>query len=161
MALDVSEAVALAKDLLKTSYDFRSHDPDMADEFSNRAFEICDDLGIDRSLIEEQQPAVQPTINSLDVPAEQNANAATEDDVSPDMWEHAQESATPASLTPAEEASQANDQLHSLLQQQARVLQQVREHDPTTPEPKAKKRGFWPFRRPSGDYDDLGALQSA
>ena len=53
MSLDVSDAVALAKDLLKTSGDFQVHDPEMAAEFSNRAYEICDDLGIDRALLGE------------------------------------------------------------------------------------------------------------
>lgn len=53
MSLDVSDAIALAKDLLKTGIEFRPHDPEMAEEFMGRALQICDDLGIDRKQILE------------------------------------------------------------------------------------------------------------
>jgi len=167
MALDVSEAIALAKDLLKTSCDFQSHDPEMAADFSSRAFEICDDLGIDRSLVGEP-PLARPSADHRERPTEQVDSRADEDGVSPtndlSATELSTDDLTQTELTPAEiakeEARQTNDQLHSLLQQQARVLQHVRDAE-ATPEPKVKKRGFWPFRRSSTDYGDIGAMQSA
>ncbi len=137
MVLDVSEAIALAKDLLETSTDFRPHDPIMAEEFSNRAFEICDDLGIDRALIGEQ-PA------DLVEDAGDDDNGAAVFEMSP------VEAAD-------EEAKQTSDQLRSLLQQQARVLQNARQTEDLEP-PKAK-RSFRLFGR--SDDQGFGRLQSA
>jgi hypothetical protein len=58
MSLDVSDAIALATDLLQTSDDFRPHDPEMAVELSNRAYQICDDLGLDPKLIGTGRPPI-------------------------------------------------------------------------------------------------------
>lgn len=138
MTLDISEAIALAKDLLETSGDFRPHDPVLADEFSNRALEICDDLGIDPALI-----GVQPADLQDD---------AGDGDVSTDVVE----------MTPTEaadeEARQTSDQLRDLLQQQARVLQNARQTE-SLEAPKAAKRSFRLFGR--WDNQGFGKLQSA
>ncbi|MGI9500162.1 MAG: hypothetical protein ACR2P3_09000 [Geminicoccaceae bacterium] len=141
MTLDVSEAIALAKDLLQTSGDFRPYDPALAAEFSDRAYEICDDLGIDRSLIGEAvadlvvEPAVEPVDD--DVSSSPNATVEFEDDV-----------------------EQTSQQLRSLLQQQADVLKNVRETE-AQPKPKTKKRSrsFRLFGR-SAD-SGIGRLQTA
>jgi len=142
MSLDLSDAITLAKDLLKTSDDFLAHDPDLAVQFSDRAFEICDDLGIDRALIGDQS---LPDL--IEDPLEDD-QSAPEADPTP----------VETSDLPNEETQQASDQLRDLLRQQARVLQNVHETE-NTPEPKAKKRSFRLFGR-SVD-EDMGALQSA
>lgn len=139
MALDVSEAIALAKDLLQTSGDFRPHDSTLAEEFSNRAYEICDDLGIDRALIGE-------------------APAEPIDDVDQDDTSSALIETTPAELDD-DEARQTSQQLRDLLQQQARVLQNAREAEAAPERPKAKKRSFRLFGRPA--VQGIGELQSA
>ncbi len=138
MTLDVSEAIALAKDLLETSSDYRPHDPIMAEEFSNRAFEICDDLGIDRALVGEQ-------------PADLVDDAGDDDN-----------GAGIVEMTPIEaadeEARQTSDQLRDLLQQQARVLQNVRQTENLEP-PRPAKRSFRLFGR--SENQGFGRLQSA
>ena len=139
MSLDVSEAIELARDLLKTSHDFRAHDAELAQQFAGRAFEICDDLGIDRALIGE------PSASAVDEPA-------AEDDAGD----------TVIDLTPAEaieeDARQTSQQLRDLLQQQARVLKNAREM-PSIEEPKATKRSFSLFGRSS--HQIFGGMQSA
>ncbi len=144
MALDVSEAIELAKDLLATGNDFRPHDPAMAAEFSSRAFEICDDLGIDRALIGAQPDDV------VDDTGDDDNGAATV------------EMAPTVELTPAEdvdeEARETSDQLRDLLQQQARVLQSARQ-TASLEAPKAAKRSFRLFGR--GTAPGFGKLQSA
>ncbi|MGI9486344.1 MAG: hypothetical protein ACR2RF_10800 [Geminicoccaceae bacterium] len=145
MTLDISEAIALAKDLLETSSDFRPHDPEMADQFSSRAFEICDDLGIDPALIGVQ---LQP--NDL------------QDDGSNDVDDDDTESAI-VEMTSAEtvddEARQTSDELRDLLQQQALVLQNARQTHDLEP-PKAARRSFRLFGR--SDNRSVGRLlQSA
>lgn len=156
MSLDLSDAIALAKDLLKTSGDFVAHDPVLAAQFSERAYEICDDLGIDREMlgqavqpVEAVQP-VQPMQDLIDEIAHEEDVFASED-LSPSPVDLADDI--------EEETKQASDQLRDLLRQQARVLQSVRDDDDRT-ETKTKKRGFKLFGRTTDD-EDLGALQSA
>ncbi|MEZ5933820.1 MAG: hypothetical protein R3F54_18095 [Alphaproteobacteria bacterium] len=142
MSLDVSDAIALAKDLLKTSSEYRPHDPAMAAEFSSRAFEICDDLGIDRALIGD---VAEPLVDQV----------TTTDDTD-------NGSVAMAALTPAkagdDEARQTSQQLRDLLQQQARVLETMREAE-AAPQPKERRRSFRLFGRPAGS--GFGTLQSA
>ena len=147
MSLDLSDAIALAKDLLKTSGDFVAHDPVLAAQFSERAYEICDDLGIDRAMLGQ---AVQPMQNLIDEIADEE-DILLDEDLAP----------SPADLADQieEETRETSDQLRDLLQQQARVLQSVRDTDDVTAT-KAKKRGFKLFGRTT-DEEDLGALQSA
>lgn len=148
MSLDLSDAIALAKDLLKTSSEFRPHDPDMAAEFASRAFEICDDLGIDRALVGE--PSKTYAHAAADVASSSAAASLMPTPEAPT-------SPTPAELAD-EDARQTSQQLRDLLQQQARVLETMRETD-AGPEPKEKKRGFGLFGRQSGS--GFGTLQSA
>ena len=139
MTLDISEAIALAKDLLEASSDFRPHDPAMADEFSSRAFEICDDLGIDPALI-----GVEPT--------------DLQDDGDDDEAETAVVELTTADAVD-DEARQTSDELRDLLQQQALVLQNARQTHDLEPQ-KTAKRTFRLFGR--SDNRSFGRLlQSA
>ncbi len=150
MSLDLSDAIALAKDLLKTSGDFVAHDPVLAAQFSERAYEICDDLGIDRAMLGQAVQPVQPMQNLIDDIADEE-DILLDEDLTP----------SPADLADQieEETRETSDQLRDLLQQQARVLQSVRDTDDVTAT-KAKKRGFKLFGRTT-DEEDLGALQSA
>ena len=141
MALDVSEAIALAKDLMKTSGDFRPHDPALAEQFSSRAYEICDDLGIDRAVIGE---CVAEPIEDADEGDGGSDSAIIE---------------TPPAVLDDEDARQTSQQLRDLLQQQARVLQNARETEAALAQPKAKKRAFRLFGRPA--VQGIGELQSA
>ncbi len=185
MSLDVSDAIALAKDLLKTGIEFRPHDPEMAEEFMGRALQICDDLGIDRKQILED--------HSLNDVAEMTGNSPLETgvpvdtDLSMDSSDHLFMLDNDASIDEAsddldgddlilgagpstsyvdpvdrdiveEETRQTSQQLRALLQQQARVLQNSRESE-TMAEPQAKRRGFKLFGR-SNDQP-FAALQSA
>lgn len=140
MSLDVSDAIALAKDLLKTSGEFRTHDRELAEQFAGRAFEICDDLGIDRNLIDDG------TAHIVDEPADEDGTASAVVEM------------TSAEVID-EETQESNRQLRDLLQQQARVLQNVRETDDREA-PKAQSRS--PFRL-FGRADDrpFAGLQSA
>ena len=146
MSLDLSDAIALAKDLLKTSSDFVAHDPVLAAQFSERAYEICDDLGIDREMIGETNEPAQPMQDLIDE-IDDDEDTLQDDDIDP----------LPVDLI-EEETLQANDQLRDILQQQARILQSVRDTEHAT-ETKAKKRGFKLFGRTADE--DVGALQSA
>ncbi|MGI9508826.1 MAG: hypothetical protein ACR2QJ_05705 [Geminicoccaceae bacterium] len=136
MTLDVSEAIALAKDLLQTSHDFEPHDPTLAVAFSERAHEICEDLGIDISLLGEPQTA------AVIEPVEKKASGVP--------------TAKAVVTFDDEETKQTSDQLRHLLQQQAEVLKSAREPEAA---PKAKKRSFRLFSR-SGN-GGLGQLQTA
>ncbi len=138
MTLDVSEAIALAKDLLETSSDFRPHDPDLADQFSSRAFEICNELGIDSALI-----GLQPT--------------ALQEEVSDDDTEIALVDMAPTDAVD-EDAKQTSDELRDLLQQQAQVLENARQAEKIEV-PKPVKRSFGLFSRAFGK--GIGGLQSA
>lgn len=145
MSLDVSDAITLAKDLLQTSDDFRPHDPEMAAEFSNRAYQICDDLGIDPKLIGPGRPPLdEPKLDLIDEMVE---TPRSKPPTGPTQAELADE-----------EARQTSQQLRALLQQQARVLENVRDTKATS-EPQSKRRGFRLFGR-SNDQP-FGALQSA
>ncbi|MGI9420883.1 MAG: hypothetical protein ACR2RA_23920 [Geminicoccaceae bacterium] len=148
MSLDVSDAIELARDLLQTSSDFQAHDPDLAAEFAGRAFEICDDFGIDRALIGDSA-----TIDAVDQPLEGETETVSVP-------------ATPvtdsAEVMPGDlddDARQTSDQLSALLQQQARVLRNARENGAAIERPKAAKRSFWRFGRSA--QQPFGALQSA
>ncbi len=139
MSLDVTDAIALARDLLHTSNEFRAHDPDLAAQFAGRAFEICDDLGIDRALIGEA------SIEACDQPLQEAA-----------------ETPDPVEVTPHEfgdDTRQAGEQLRALLQQQARVLQNARGTEAEVEEARARKRSFWRFGR--SENTSFGSLQSA
>lgn len=135
MTLDLSDAIELARDLLQTSGDFHSHDPELAAEFSDRAYEICDDLGIDPDLLGDPpvEPADDDTGNAL------VETAAIDDD--------------------DDDARQTGEQLRDLLQQQARVLNTIREAE-SEPAPKTRKRIFRLFGGGSA-APDFGTLQSA
>jgi hypothetical protein len=137
MALDISEAVALAKDLLRTSDEFRPHDPALSAQFSHRAYEICDDLGIDHAMIGEIASDV-PDNHADDDPGSAVAEVA--------------------STGIDDDAGQTSEQLRDLLLQQARVLQNVREEE-SAPKQKPKKRSFRLFGKLSDD--GLGQFQSA
>ena len=154
MSLDLSDAVALAKDLMKTSGDFVAHDPALAAQFSERAFEICDDLGIDRKVLGQMSEGVQP---EPDLPMQALIDDIADDD-DPLMDYDPAPADTDLTDRVEEEAKQASDQLRDILQQQARVLQSVRDAEDVT-ETKAKKRGFKLFGRTADE--DLDALQSA
>jgi hypothetical protein len=141
MSLDVSDAIALAKDLLKTSSDYRPHDPAIAAEFSRRAFEICDDLGIDYALVgAAPTPRVDGSVKASD--GGSGSVALT---------------SAPAAII-EDEARQTSQQLRDLLQQQARVLETMREGE-AAPAPKERRRGFRLFGRAS--LQGFGTLQSA
>jgi len=170
MGLDVSDAIALAKDLLQTSNDYRQHDPGLASAFSERAFEICNDLGIDHSLIgaageqaspvddapvseTSPSPAVSLSADPTDVSSmpitgrvDDRANMS-DDDVS-----------TEALVIDDDELEETSLQLRNLLQQQARVMQTMQEPEPVVIQ-KPKRSAFRLFGR-SADQR-LGALQSA
>lgn len=139
MTLDISEAIALAKDLLQTSTEFRPHDPTLAAEFSSRAFEICDDLGIDPALID-----VQPDDLVDDVSSEDTGSPLVE--------------TAPVDLD-EEDVQQTSQQLRDLLQQQALVLQNVRNAEAAPPRPKTENRFFRLFSRPL--EGNVNGLQSA
>ncbi|MDH3661264.1 MAG: hypothetical protein OEU92_14760 [Alphaproteobacteria bacterium] len=143
MAIDVSEAIALAKDLLKTSGDFHPHDPVLAERFSHRAYEICDDLGIDRDLIGER--VVEP-IEDADNDDGNSAIVETPP-------------ASPRAISDDEEARQTSQQLSDLLEQQANVLKNARETEAVLKPAKGKKRSFRLFGRSA--VPGIGALQSA
>lgn len=141
MSLDVSEAIELARDLLKTSCDFRVHDRELAEQFAGRAFEICDDLGIDRDLIGES------SVRGIDEPAD-------DDDAGTAVVEMSFAEAI------EEETQETNQQLRDLLQQQARVLQNVRETEST----ETKKPSKWSlklFGNGRSNNQEFGTLQSA
>ncbi|MEM7043261.1 MAG: hypothetical protein AAF543_10675 [Pseudomonadota bacterium] len=142
MSIDVSEAIDLAKDLLKTSNDFRAHDKELSDQFAGRAFEICDDLGIDRALIGEL------TTSAKDEPPADDEGEDTVVEMTP---------MTPAQ-TIEEDTRQTSQQLRDLLQQQARVLQNARDM-PSAERPKAARRSFSLFGR--SNHQIFGGVQSA
>ena len=141
MTLDISEAIALAKDLFETSSDFRPHDPVLAEEFSSRAYEICNDLGIDPAEIGA-------------TPADLQGEAGDGDSESPLV------EAAPVARE-VEDISETSDQLRNLLQQQAQVLQNARDAE-RLPQPKAKaeRRLFGGLFSRQLD-DNTGGLQSA
>ena len=152
MGLDVSDAIALAKDLLKTSTDYRPHDPDLADAFSERAFEICNDLGIDRSLIAPPQEIVEP----VDIAPATTVNVANLDNAEDDDVIRSYEpSARSADDDDLEETSL---QLRNLLQQQARVMQAMQEPEPVVSQ-KPRRSSFRLFGRSAAH--GFGELQSA
>lgn len=140
MTLDISEAIALAKDLFETSDDFRRHDPVLAEEFSSRAFEICNDLGIDPAEIGAK-------------PAELQDEAGDGDTESPLL------EATPVERE-VDDVSETSQQLRDLLQQQAQVLQNARNDAEMSSPPKAERRLFGRLFSRTLD-DETGGLQSA
>ena len=148
MSLDVSDAIALAKDLLQASSDFQAHDPDLAAEFAGRAFEICDDFGIDRALIGDN-----PSNDAVD----QLLESETETASVPATPVTGPAEAMPSDLD--DDARQTSDQLSALLQQQARVLRNARDNEAAVERPKAAKRSFWRFGRSA--HQPFGTLQSA
>lgn len=183
MSLDVSDAIALAKDLLKTGIDFRPHDPDMAEEFMSRALQICDDLGIDRALIVENQslldqdfgpagddpreptrayPRAAPMDDDALVLDSQPLIAEPLSDLDDDLVLGDDRSTLLADPMDQdaidEDTKQTSRQLRDLLQQQARVLENSRDLH-AQDEPPAKRRGFKLFGR-SNDQP-FAALQSA
>ncbi|MEM9624717.1 MAG: hypothetical protein AAGA21_00680 [Pseudomonadota bacterium] len=146
MTLDISEAIALAKDLFKTSGDFRPHDPVLAEEFSSRAYEICNDLGID---------PVEIGAN----PAELQDEPVEGDSESPFVETVALARQAKPVAHEVDDINETNDQLRNLLQQQAQVLQNARDAE-TLPPPKAERRLFGGLFSRQLD-DDTGGLQSA
>ena len=149
MSLDNSAAVALVKDLLKTSSEFRAHNLDLAEQFAGRALEICDDLGIDRHQFGEMPVTAidKPTLTSIEPPADQGPPENPVVRMSPAPQESIDE-----------ETRQSSQQLRDLLQQQARVLQNARQAE-NLETPKAAKRSFRLFGRASEPI--FGRLQSA
>lgn len=139
MSMDISEAIALAKDLLRTSSDFHAHDPEMAAQFAGRAYEICDDLGIDRAELGEPAPSLEPVVlvEADDIEDEDDDDEPADDD---------------------EESDEISLQLRHLLQQQAQVLRDMEESE-AAPPPKAKKRSFRLFGR--DEDEETRELQSA
>lgn len=187
MSLDVSDAIALAKDLLKTGIEFRPHDPEMAEEFMGRALQICDDLGIDRKQILEDhglndaddihrpspfdggntpidpQPVTERSDHTLMLDSDVTIDDQTDDLDGDDLilgGSHTTSYAGPADQDMVEEETrQTSQQLRALLQQQARVLQNSREPQAMATETQSRRRGFKLFGR-SNDQP-FAALQSA
>lgn len=146
MSMDISEAIALAKDLLRTSSDFHAHDPEMAAQFAGRAYEICDDLGIDRAEIGEPAQSLE-TVLLVD-----EEEAEDDDDDDDDPVDH------PADDD--DDSEEISQQLRHLLQQQAQVLRDMEESE-AAPPPKAKKRSFKLFGRSQDQDEETRELQSA
>jgi hypothetical protein len=185
MSLDVSDAIALAKDLLKTGIEFRPHDPEMAEEFMGRALQICDDLGIDRKQILEDhsredtkdivgtspfgggapvdpEPMTESSDHALlldnDVADDDAADDLDGDDLILGASRTTSYAAPVDREVVEEETRQTSQQLRSLLQQQARVLQNAREPQAVA-DSSGRRRGFKLFGR-SNDQP-FAALQSA
>jgi hypothetical protein len=187
MSLDLSDAIALAKDLLKTGIEFRPHDPEMAEEFMGRALQICDDLGIDRKQILEDhglddasdilgtspfggggapvtpQRVTENADHAFLLHDDAPIDEPTDDRDDNDLILGANRTtsyAEPADNTVVEEETrQTSQQLRALLQQQARVLQNSREPQALADSHGSRRRGFKLFGR-SNDQP-FAALQSA
>ncbi len=142
MSLDVSEAIALAKDLLQTSSDFQRHDPDLAAEFSHRAYEICDDLGIDHALV---APAGEPEGGDPGLEVREPSSKSV---------------VTSRRDLDEDDARETSEQLRSLLQQQAQVIRDIQQPDPA-PVRKTRRPSFRLFARHAQQRFGHGQLQSA
>ena len=150
MGLDVSDAVALAKDLMKSSHDYRQHDPSLSAAFAEQAFEICNDLGLDRSLIE--MPGHQAS--SVDItPSVLSAHAVSA--------EATDETAKPLAIG-EDEPEETSLQLRNLLRQQAQVMKNIQEPESIVESQKPKRKSPFRFKLFGRSTDQgMAALQSA
>jgi hypothetical protein len=128
MGLDVSDAIELAQDLIRTSDDYYPHDPDLAAQFEARAHEICDDLGIDRSVLQKAgrdekpstEPSPEPAIDPTPSPA----------------------AVSPSTIDIESETASSNRQLRYILDKQAKALDHVEPPRPRRPQTKRSFRLF-------------------
>lgn len=155
MSTDISGAIELAKDLLRTSSEFKAHDPVMAAQFAGRAYELCDDLGIDHAVITDGTESAEVATMQLGEPEPAIYAGETDEEAAGEEEAGGKEEADPDEE--GDESLETNLQLRSLLRQQARVLKEIEEAEAAPPE-KSKKRSFRLFGRPS---QKVRILQSA